>query len=98
MSTKMPPKPQNLLEQIICDADLDYLGRTDFIPVSNMLYKELHEHGKIGALHDWNMMQIKFIEQHQYFTNTARQLRNVNKNNQLANIRKWMEEIEKNEF
>ncbi|MGE0077814.1 MAG: adenylate/guanylate cyclase domain-containing protein [Bacteroidales bacterium] len=98
MSTKLPPNPNSLLEEIICDADLDYLGRTDFIPVSNMLYKELHEHGKIGTLHDWNLMQIKFIEKHQYFTNTARRLRNVNKNNQLANIRKWMDELEKNEF
>jgi len=98
MSTKMPPEPKNLLEQIICDSDLDYLGRTDFIPVSNMLYKELHEHGHIATLHDWNLMQIKFIEKHQYYTNTARRLRNVNKNNQLENIRKWMTEIEKNEI
>jgi len=34
MSTKLPPKPTDLLEQIICDSDLDYLGRSDFIPVS----------------------------------------------------------------
>src|SRR5208283_4332310 len=40
MSTKLPPNPTNLLEEIICDADLDYLGRIDFIPVSNMLYEE----------------------------------------------------------
>ncbi|NVO10057.1 MAG: HD domain-containing protein [Bacteroidales bacterium] len=91
MITKLPPKPRNLLEAIMCDADLDYLGRTDFIPVSNMLYKELHEHGKIGTIHEWNELQIKFIEKHQYFTNTARKLRNVNKNSQLENIKKWIE-------
>jgi HD superfamily phosphodiesterase len=33
-STKLPPNPKNILEEIICDADLDYLGRIDFIPVS----------------------------------------------------------------
>lgn len=91
MITKLPPKPKNLLEAIMCDADLDYLGRTDFIPVSNMLYKELHEHGRIGTIQEWNEMQIKFIEKHQYFTNTARRLRNVNKNSQLDNIKKWIE-------
>jgi hypothetical protein len=89
--TKLPPKPKNLLEAIMCDADLDYLGRTDFIPVSNMLYKELHEHGRIGSIQEWNEIQIKFIEKHQYFTNTARRLRNVNKNSQLDNIKKWIE-------
>ncbi len=92
MSTKLPPKPKNLLEEIICDADLDYLGRTDFIPVSNMLYRELHEHGKIGTLREWNEMQIKFIAKHSYFTKTARKLRNVNKKSQLDKLRKWMEE------
>lgn len=89
--TKLPPKPKNLLEAIMCDADLDYLGRTDFIPVSNNLYKELHEHGRIGTIQEWNEMQIKFIEKHQYFTDTARKLRNVNKNSQLENIKNWIE-------
>ncbi len=41
MATRLPPKPSNLLESIICDSDLDYLGRSDFIPVSNTLYEEL---------------------------------------------------------
>ena len=41
---------------------------------------------------------VKFIEKHQYFTNTARRLRNVNKNIQLQNIRNWMQEVEKNEI
>lgn len=89
--TKLPPKPKNLLEAIMCDADLDYLGRTDFIPVSNNLYRELHEHGRIGTIQEWNEMQIKFIEKHQYFTETARKLRNVNKNSQLENIKNWIE-------
>ena len=62
MCTKLPPDPKNILEEIMCDADLDYLGRPDFIPVSNMLYKELHEHGKVGTLREWNEMQIKFID------------------------------------
>ena len=37
MSTQMPPKPKNKLEEIMCDADLDYLGRSDMIPVSTLL-------------------------------------------------------------
>lgn len=91
MSTKMPPMPKNLLEEIMCDADLDYLGRPDFIPVSNNLYKELHEHGKVGTLREWNELQIKFIDKHSYFTKTARRLRNVNKQSQLDKLKAWME-------
>ncbi len=86
MATKLPPKPGNLLEEIICDADLDYLGRSDFIPVSNTLYKELNEQNMIGSLNDWNKLQVKFISGHQYFTETARNLREVNKQKQIERI------------
>jgi adenylate cyclase len=86
MSTKLPPKPKNLLEDIICDSDLDYLGRSDFIPVSNTLFEELKAQNKIGELNDWNKIQVKFISGHQYFTNTARSLREVNKQLQIERI------------
>ena len=87
MATRMPPKPSSLLEKIICDADLDYLGRSDMIPVSNTLYKELNEQDKIGSFNDWNKLQVKFISGHQYFTKTARSLREVNKQKQIERIR-----------
>jgi adenylate cyclase len=86
MSTKLPPKPTNLLENIICDSDLDYLGRSDFIPVSNTLYEELKAQNKMGSLNEWNKIQVKFISGHQYFTKTARRLREVNKQLQIERI------------
>lgn len=87
MATKLPPKPANKLEQIICDADLDYLGRSDMIPVSQTLYMELKERSKIKSNNDWNNLQMKFISGHQYFTETARNLREVNKQMQIERIR-----------
>jgi class 3 adenylate cyclase len=86
MATKLPPHPRNLLERIICDSDLDYLGRSDFIPVSNTLYEELKAQNKIGTLNDWNKIQVRFISGHQYFTGTARSLREVNKKLQIGRI------------
>ena len=92
MSTKLPPKPTNLLENIICDSDLDYLGRSDFVPVSNTLYEELKAQNKMGSLNDWNKMQVKFISGHQYFTKTARSLREVNKQQQIERIQSLITE------
>ena len=86
MATQLPPEPKNILEEIICDADLDYLGRSDFIPVSNTLYDELKAQNKIGSLNEWNKLQVKFISNHQYFTKTARSLREVNKQKQIERI------------
>jgi len=87
MATKLPPKPRYKLEEIICDADLDYLGRSDMIPVSNTLFFELKERSMIKSMNDWNTLQMKFISGHQYFTETARNLREVNKQMQIERIR-----------
>ncbi|MFP4059833.1 MAG: adenylate/guanylate cyclase domain-containing protein [Bacteroidales bacterium] len=92
MATKLPPEPKDLLEKIICDSDLDYLGRSDFIPVSNTLFKELKERDMIGTLNDWNKLQIKFISGHQYFTETACRLREINKQKQIERIKSLLEE------
>ncbi|MBN2682026.1 MAG: HD domain-containing protein [Bacteroidales bacterium] len=92
MATKLPPQPETLLQRIICDSDLDYLGRSDFIPVSNTLYKELNEQGLMGSINDWNKIQVKFLSSHQFFTNTAKTLREINKQEQIDRISKLIEE------
>ncbi|MBQ1697501.1 MAG: HD domain-containing protein [Bacteroidales bacterium] len=88
MATKLPPNPHNLLEKVICDADLDYLGREDFIPVSNNLYKELRAIGKDIDINTWNKQQVAFLSTHQYFTNTAQKLREEAKESQIERLKK----------
>ncbi len=92
MATKLPPKPTDLLEAIICDSDLDYLGRTDFVPVSNALYEELKAQNKSLSLNDWNKQQLKFIGSHQYFTKTGRKLREVKKQEQIERIKQLIKD------
>lgn len=87
MATKLPPQPKTLLEKIIADADLDYLGRRDMVPVSDTLYQELKVQGIIGSFNDWNKLQVKFLSVHQYFTETARKMRTVNKEEQIERIK-----------
>jgi class 3 adenylate cyclase len=87
MATKLPPQPNTLLEKIICDSDLDYLGRSDFIPVSNTLYEELKAQNKMKSLNAWNKIQVKFLSVHQFFTDTANNLREVNKQAQIERIK-----------
>lgn len=92
MATRLPPQPGDLLESIMCDSDLDYLGRSDFIPVSNTLFEELKAQNKMSSLNEWNKLQVKFISGHQYFTNTARSLREVNKQLQIERIQSLVTE------
>ncbi len=69
--TAIPHKPTDLLEEIICDADLDYLGRPDFFQIGDRLRRELRENGEIGSDRKWDELQISFLTQHRYFTKTA---------------------------
>jgi len=91
MATKLPPQPNNLLEKIICDSDLDYLGRSDFIPVSNTLYEELKAQNKMSSLNAWNKIQVKFLSIHHFFTDTANNLREVNKQAQIERIKELID-------
>lgn len=96
MATQLPHQPSDILEAVIQDSDLDYLGRNDFIPVSNMLYKEIIERdGAKMTINQWNKAQIKFISSHQYYTKTAQSLREVNKQSQIERLKALVDECDK---
>jgi predicted metal-dependent HD superfamily phosphohydrolase len=82
MATKIPQTPTNHLEEIIADADLDYLGRVDFEEISERLFQEL----KLSSRNEWNKIQISFFENHTYFTKSAKKLRNDLKQQNLQKI------------
>jgi uncharacterized protein len=83
MATKIPQSPQNHLEEILADADLDYLGRDDFFTIGNRLFDELSMFGIVSTERDWNMLQLRFLESHHYFTKTAIALRSEKKQEHL---------------
>ncbi|MEJ7587957.1 MAG: HD domain-containing protein [Ferruginibacter sp.] len=75
MATKVPQAPANELQKVICDADLDYLGRDDFFETGNKLRLELIAYEMLSGDNDWDERQLIFLQTHQYFTNTSRQKR-----------------------
>ncbi len=89
--TKIPHQPENKLEEIMCDADLDYLGRDDFWEISDKLRRELREHGKINSDRKWDEIQVSFFEKHRYFTNTSIALRQEQKMKHLQEIKARLE-------
>lgn len=88
LATRIPQTPKNYLEKIICDADLDYLGRSDFYKISNYLFKELKAYSIIKNQKDWDVAQIKFLEAHQYHTNFALKNRQTKKEKRIAELKK----------
>lgn len=87
MATKIPQSPKNRLEEILADADLDYLGRDDFFNIGHKLYNELSIFGFINTEDEWNRLQVRFLESHHYFTQTAVKLRKDKKEAHLALVK-----------
>lgn len=74
-ATEVPQAPQTPLEKILCDADLDYLGRDDFDPIARTLYTELREREQVPDEVTWNQIQLEFLADHRYHTATAQATR-----------------------
>jgi hypothetical protein len=86
IATKIPQNPHNHLGEIICDADLDYLGRNDFFVLSKKLFSELVITDGLKTEQEWDERQIAFLENHHYFTKTAIELRGAAKQQHLKEI------------
>ena len=86
LSTRVPQKPKNILEKIICDSDLDYLGRSDFYSKSNLLFKELKTYSNIESKLEWNKLQVKFLKAHKYHTKFANKYRQPQKMKRILEI------------
>ncbi|WP_353127414.1 HD domain-containing protein [Parapedobacter pyrenivorans] len=79
MATAVPQQPLQHLEEIICDADLDYLGRDDFFRRSALLYEEMRNLGTVASEDAYDALQRAFLANHHYFTATAIRLRGKKK-------------------
>lgn len=87
MATKIPQSPKNILEEILCDADLDYLGRDDFYPIGLTLYQELQAYHLLTGEQAWNRLQVSFLSAHHFYTTTNKILREPVKLRHLENLK-----------
>ncbi len=87
-STKVPQQASSHLAMILCDADLDYLGRDSYDVISKTLLDELVMTGKDIDEKQWLNIQIKFLEDHQYWTNYSKEHRAPQKAEVLARLKR----------
>ena len=86
-ATRMPQNPLNHLERILCDADLDYLGREDFDLIGENLFLEMSACGEMSDRITWDNLQVKFLEAHSYHTRSNQTRRNMKKEQNLNEVR-----------
>ena len=86
-STYINGQVDTLSKKILCDADLDYLGRPDYFIIAQRLRLEWNILGEPISLKDWYFSQVKYFENHKYHTESAFNLRNKGKEENLRQIK-----------
>lgn len=93
-ATRLPQSPTQFFEEILADADLDVLGRSDFMTRNGYLREELESFGASFTDLQWYSGQLKFITQHRYFTVVARQKNQTNKQANIELLKQRIIELE----
>jgi len=87
LATRIPQLPNNVLEYIIADADLEYLGTDRFDEISESLFRELMAYNFIKDRDQWNQIQVNFLSNHTYFTEFCKKYREPLKQENLNKIK-----------
>jgi uncharacterized protein len=98
MATKIPQIPTNLLESVVADADLEYLGTDLYDFGAQNLFSELRYFNPELTLRDWLLIQIRFLESHQFHTNHCRKYREPRKQEHLEQLKRKLSNQESGRF
>jgi predicted metal-dependent HD superfamily phosphohydrolase len=94
MVTQIPQKPSNLIEQVLCDADLAHIGQKGFNTKSQLLRTEWEKVlGKTYSDFDWLRTTIDFISQNKFYTEYAKSRFEEQRINNLAKFQKKLRKL-----
>lgn len=88
MATKIPQSPTNLLERILADADLEYLGTDLFEQIGESLFEELNHFNPNFTEQAWDELQLVFMQKHHYHTEYCQKHREPKKQENLLKVKK----------
>lgn len=92
-ATILPQSPKTHLDKILADADLNVLGRIDFLLRNDYLRCERAHFGVVYTDVEWYSGQLKFLEAHSFFTKSANALYNAQKLNNIDTLRNILEGV-----
>jgi hypothetical protein len=90
MATKVPQNPRSKIAEILCDADLDYIGTNRFKRTGDQLYDELIARKAIPNRETWDHIQVKFLSTHRYYTKFSKENRQPTKELHIVALKKTL--------
>ena len=96
LATDLEREPKTHVEKILCDADLDHLGREDFFKFDAKLREGWRTRGiNVSDEAKWYKGTLEFIKNHQYYTESQKKLREKGRQKNIQRLLKKLENIEK---
>ena len=95
LATDLAREPQTHIEEILCDADLDHLGRDDFLELDGKLREGRGIRGlDVSDDAKWYRGTLKILRMHKFYTQTQKKLREMGKKKNNEKLLKILENIE----
>jgi len=79
-------KQESVADNILHDAKYDYLGRVDYIRLTEKLLREESEYGISHTRKEWIDNQRKLLIDHEFITNTGKLLRSIQVEDQISSL------------
>jgi predicted metal-dependent HD superfamily phosphohydrolase len=96
LSTDLAVEPKTHLEKILCDADLDHLGRPDFLEFDSKLREGRRNRGvDVSDDEKWYNGTLNLIINHKFYTESQRKLREEQKQKNIQTLINKLKSIEK---
>ena len=97
LATDLARKPKTHIEKILCDADLDHLGREDFFKMDGKLREGRRTRGiDVSDEAKWYKGTLDIIRNHQFYTQSQKKLREKEKQKNIKKLLNKLENLEKN--
>ncbi len=83
---KLQHEPENHFEKIMFDLKTEHFGRSDYIKLYKLQFLEYTENIRNISVQEWKKQQISLLGKHDFYTLSARRLREISSDQQVKNI------------
>ncbi len=92
LATRLPHQHDQLLQQIICDADTYHLGTKEFKDTNKKVWEEFNLHGTVISKKEWAIKTLDLLTAHQFYTKYCQDLLDDRKQKNMKKIKIKTEE------
>jgi predicted metal-dependent HD superfamily phosphohydrolase len=96
LSTDLAVLPKTHVEKILCDADLDHLGRSDFLEFDAKLREGRSNRGlDVSDDEKWYSGTLNLLKKHEFYTESRKNLREKEKKKNIQKLSNKLKNIQK---